>query len=212
MSRGDSETDAPATRDEADFSALTILLLKGVVRREAEPRLWRALLDLQSRLRAYVGVLNLHLVIEEVHGYAHLRERAAGEPTPRSLPRWTEPVPLSLAVCMLLALLRRRLAEHDTLDGESRLVLSRAEIETMLAHSLPAAKGEQQRDGLQQHIDAAVELGFLRPLRAGATARYEVERVLAAFVDANWLAQLDRELSRRCSRVHDDAPSGRMSR
>jgi hypothetical protein len=39
-----------------------------------------------------------------------------------------------------------------------------------------------------------VDLGFLRPIKRGGEA-FEVRRILAAFVDAQWLSELDRRLA-----------------
>ncbi|MCB1943817.1 MAG: DUF4194 domain-containing protein, partial [Candidatus Accumulibacter sp.] len=63
---------APAS---ADLSALVIPLLKGVLYQEADAALWNSLLNLQARLRDYVEVLDLELVLDEAEGYAFLRSR-----------------------------------------------------------------------------------------------------------------------------------------
>jgi hypothetical protein len=54
----------------ADLSVLLIGLLKGVLYRDGDPRQWAALLNLQARVRDYVAVLNLDLVLDEAEGYA----------------------------------------------------------------------------------------------------------------------------------------------
>ena len=59
----------------ADLSTLAITLLKGVIYREGDERLWGALLDVQARVRDYVSVLGLELVLDEAEGYAFLRSR-----------------------------------------------------------------------------------------------------------------------------------------
>jgi hypothetical protein len=61
----------------ADLSTLAITLLKGVIYREGDERLWGALLDLQARVRDYVSVLGLELVLDEAEGYAFLRPSGA---------------------------------------------------------------------------------------------------------------------------------------
>ena len=50
------------------------------------------------------------------------------------------------------------------------------------------------RDRLEQHVNRVVELGFLRKLR-GRDDAYEVRRILKAFVDAQWLGELERRLA-----------------
>ena len=58
---------------EPDLSSLLIGLLKGVQYREQDERQWAALLNLQARVRDYVAVLNLELVLDEAEGYAFLK-------------------------------------------------------------------------------------------------------------------------------------------
>lgn len=59
-----------------DLSALVINLLKGVIYQEMDAVLWNVLLNLQARVRDYVAVLGLELVLDEAEGYAFLRARA----------------------------------------------------------------------------------------------------------------------------------------
>ena len=46
---------------------------------------------------------------------------------------------------------------------------------------------------IDTHLNRIVDLGFLRRMRAapGAQTTCEVRRILKAFVDAEWLAELD---------------------
>ena len=59
----------------ADLSSVVIPLLKGVCYRDGDASLWNALLELQARVRDYVSVLGLALVLDEAEGYAFLRAR-----------------------------------------------------------------------------------------------------------------------------------------
>jgi hypothetical protein len=117
-----------------DLSTVVITLLKGVIYREADERLWGALLTLQVQVRGYVSMLALDLVLDEAEGYAFLKGRNDSEdddPSPK-LPRLIARRPLSFPVSLLLALLRKKLAEFDAGGGHdgdgSRLVLTRDEI------------------------------------------------------------------------------------
>ena len=95
-------TPAPA----ADLSVLLISLLKSVLYRDGDELQWSALLKLQARVRDYVAILNLDLVLDEAEGYAFLKSRPEPEqddPSPR-LPRLVARRPLSFPVSLLLAL------------------------------------------------------------------------------------------------------------
>lgn len=193
----EQELESPAAT--YDLSAQVILLLKGVIYQEADAGLWNALLNLQARVRDYVAVLGLELVLDEAEGYAFLRSRrqADDEATPK-LPRLIARRPLSFPVSLLLALLRKKLAEFDAGGGDTRLVLSRDDIVELVRVFLPESSNEARLiDQIETHLNKIVELGFLRKLKPilGQTAAFEVRRILKAFVDAQWLADFDTRLA-----------------
>lgn len=195
-----------------DLSALVIVLLKGVIYQDQDSSsasLWNALLNLQSRVRDYVAVLGLELVLDESEGYAFLRSRTeSDDDAALKLPRLIARRPLSFPVSLLLALLRKKLAEFDASGGQEgngqRLVLSRDEIVELVRVFLPESSNEAKLiDQIETHLNKIVELGFLRKLKTSAAnqggtsgqAVFEVRRILKAFVDAQWLAEFDARLA-----------------
>lgn len=189
---------APAS---ADLSALVIPLLKGVLYQEADAAQWNSLLSLQARLRDYVEVLDLELVLDEAEGYAFLRSRPQDDegagPAAR-LPRLVARRPLSFPVSLLLALLRKKLAEFDAGGGDTRLVLSRDEVAELMRVFLREGSNEAKLiDQIDFYLGKVVELGFVRRLKvqSGQTATFEVRRILKSFVDAQWLAEFDQRLA-----------------
>jgi hypothetical protein len=182
-----------------DLSALVILLLKGVIYQEADAGLWNALLNLQARVRDYVAVLGLELVLDESEGYSFLRSRHENDDDDApKLPRLVARRPLSFPVSLLLALLRKKLAEFDAGGGDTRLVLSRDEIVELIRVFLPESSNEARLiDQIETHLNKIVELGFLRKLKpaTGQAPMFEVRRILKAFVDAQWLADFDARLA-----------------
>ena len=185
-----------------DLSTLLIGLLKGVQYREQDENQWAALLNLQARVRDYVAVLNLDLVLDEAEGHAFLKSRpepAEDDPSPR-LPRLIARRQLSFPVSLLLALLRKKLAEFDASGGDTRLVLSRDEIVELVRVFLPDGPNEARLiDQMETTINKVIELGFLHKLKTAGSATgpasYEVRRILKAFVDAQWLAEFDARLA-----------------
>ncbi len=196
-----AEQGSPAATD--DLSMLVITLLKGVIYQEGDASQWQALLRLQARVRDYVSVLGLELILDESEGYAFLCSRpATGEDEGGKIPRLVARRSLSFPVSLLLALLRKKLAEFDAGGGETRLILTRDEIVELLRLFLPERSNEARlTDQIESHLNKIVELGFLRKLKpAGAVAGgegslYEVRRILKAFVDAQWLADFDGRLA-----------------
>ena len=190
---------APPRHSELDLPLVVTSLIRGVVEQDSHPQVWRHLLGLTSQVRDHVAVLGLTLVLDEVEGYAFLRalpdeqlaELRTGKP---ALPRLVRRHALTYPVSLLLALLRKRMAEFDASSGDARLVLARDQIVEMVRIFLATGTNEarivEQLDGA---IAKAVELGFLRRLPAD-TGRYEVRRILKAFVDGQWLADFDARL------------------
>ncbi|MBY4596956.1 DUF4194 domain-containing protein [bacterium BD-1] len=186
-----------------DLSVLLVSLLKGVLYRDDNERQWAALLNLQARVRDYVAVLNLDLMLDEAEGYAFLKSRpepAEDDPAPR-MPRLVARRPLSFSVSLMLALLRKKLAEFDAGGGDTRLVLSRDDIVELVRVFLPDGSNEaKQIDQIETTINKVAELGFLQKLKpsggaATGPATFEVRRILKAFVDAQWLAEFDARLA-----------------
>ena len=180
---------------EPDLSVAVTQLMKGAVYRETHDRAWSHLLQLQPQVRDHVAVLGLQVVIDEAEGYAFLRQRPADEDEERQLPRLIPRRALSFHVSLLLALLRKKLAEFDARGGETRLMLTRAQIAEMLRVFMPATNNEARLlDRIDEHIGKAEQLGFLRQAKNGEQV-YEVRRILKAFVDGQWLADLDAKLA-----------------
>jgi hypothetical protein len=198
--------------NEPELSLAVTQLMKGVVYRDTHERAWRHLLQLQPQVRDYVAVLGLQVVIDEAEGYAFCRQRppdgarddgaAAEESLPRLIPRR----PLSFHVSLLLALLRKKLAEFDARGGDTRLMLSRDQIAEMMRVFLPATSNEARlADKIDSYIGKAVDLGFLRPAKNREPV-YEVRRILKAFVDAQWLADFDARLAEYALLARGDDP------
>ena len=186
-----SETEAP-------LSLVVIPLLKGVLYEDTDARLWGELLALQARVRDYMRVLGLELVVDEAEGYAFLRSPPGDDEG--GLPRLIARRPLSYPVSLLLALLRKRLAEFDATGGDTRLVLTRDEIVELVAVFLPETANEAKRvDQIEAHINRIADMGFVRRLKpAGPNLgppSYEVRRILKAFVDGQWLADFAARLA-----------------
>ena len=103
---------------------------------------------------------------------------------------------------LLLALLRKKLAEFDATGGDTRLVLTRDNMVELIRLFVPDSSNEAKLvDQIERHINKVVELGFLRRLKSssytGQSASqpsFEVRRIIKAFVDAQWLAEFDSKL------------------
>ena len=97
--------------------------MKGAVYRDTHDEAWQQLLQLQPQVRDYVEVLGLQVVIDEAEGYAFLRQRPVDEDDSNQIPRLVPRRSLSFHVSLLLALLRKKLAEFDAQSGDTGLML-----------------------------------------------------------------------------------------
>ncbi|MGH3155282.1 MAG: DUF4194 domain-containing protein [Streptosporangiaceae bacterium] len=198
-----SSAQANPVAAEADLPLVVTSLMKGVLYRDSHDRVWRQLLPLQAQVRDYVAVVGLTVVIDEAEGYAFLRSRPE-EPDAdpdHSVPRLIARRSLSFHVSLLLALLRKKLAEFDAGTSETRLMLTRDQIVEMVRLFLPSTSNEARLvDQIDSYIAKAVELGFLRQVR-GQDALYEVRRILKAFVDGQWLADFDQRLAQYAAQL-----------
>ena len=191
-------------QDGQQLSLLLIALFKGVLYRDQNPELWQDLLTLQPRVHDYVEVLGLDLLFDDTEGFAYLRQRPAADGE-AELPRLVARRQLSYPVSLLLALLRKKLAEHDATGGEARLILSRDQLVDLLRIFLPATANEARlMDRIDNHINKVVDLGFMRRLR-GQDDQFQVQRLLKGFVDAQWLAGLDKKLGEYREQVTDNS-------
>lgn len=177
--------------DGLDVSRVVITLLRGVLYQDESPALWALLRRHQARVKDHMAVMGLDLVVDDAEGYAHLRQAEFDDvDIPRLVPRHR----LSFRISLLLALLRKRLAEHDATSSDARLIVTRDQIAELLRVHLPEGTNDVRLAAdVDLLIGKVVDLGFLRTVK-GQEATFEVRRILKAYVDAQWLADFDGRL------------------
>jgi hypothetical protein len=180
-------SQAPVARSELDLPLVVTSLMKGVVYQDQHEKVWSHLLPLRAPVADYVETMGLVVVIDEAEGYAFLRSRPV-EDDEQAVPRLIARRSLSYPVSLLLALLRKRLAQFDADNSDTRLILGRDQIVELVRVFLPPNSNEARLvDQIDTHLTKVVELGFLRRL-PGEDNLFEVRRILKAFVDAQWLS------------------------
>jgi len=97
-------------------------------------------------------------------------------------------------VSLIIALLRKKLAENDASGDAVRLILSVEDIAD-LVRVFFSYSGNEARflDNINSHLNKIVDLGFIRRLK-GQPDQIEVIRIIKAFVDAQWLHEFDSRL------------------
>jgi len=177
---------------EPSLPLVASTLIKSVVYRDENPRVWRQLAKLDRQVRDYFATVGLMLILDEEEGYAFLRQRPDEQidPAAPSIPRLVSRQPYSMSRSLLLALLRKRLAEQDARDlAGSKLVLTEEQMLDMVRTFLPQTSDEVLADNrIRDDIGALAGSGFLRKF-PDQPKTYEVRRILKAFVDAEQLAR-----------------------
>jgi hypothetical protein len=188
-------TTRTVPRDELSLPLVVTHLMKGVVYRDTHEKAWQHLVQLVPRVSDYVATLGLVVVVDESEGYAFLRSKPQGPDDDDSIPRLIPRHALSFHTSLLLALLRKKLAESDAADDGYRLILSRDQILDMMLMFMRTSSNEAKiTDQIDRTISKVVDLGFLRRMPKQDN-QFEVRRVLKAFVDGQWLSEFDARLA-----------------
>lgn len=179
-------------------------LMKGVVYRDTHEKAWRGILQMQVHVRDYVRVLGLTVVVDESEGYAFLRSLPdLGDDEEAAIPRLVARRALSFHVSLLLALLRKKLAESDARNSDTKLVLTRDQLVEMVRLFLPESSNDARLvDQIETNIGKVVELGFLRKVKDQNA--YEVRRIVKAFVDGQWLSEFNERLAEYAAQLNGD--------
>ena len=194
----DNNLSVPTSDDNGHRLSLVLInLYKGVLYKEQNEELWRDMHDMSSAVIDHFAQIGLKLAVDENEGYAYVAyssDQEAEDEEPEALPRLVVKRQLTFPVSLMLALLRKRLAEFDTAGEGTRLVMTRDEIVDMMRPFLPESTNEVK---LTDKMDAAIskvkELSFIRPMKSEESS-YEVMRILKAFIDAEWLTEFDSRL------------------
>lgn len=190
---------------EPALTPVLVSLFKGVVYRDTAEQIWASLIPLRAQVSDYVSVLGLQVILDEAEGYAFLRSRPEldGIEVPRLVPRRS----LTFQVSLLLALLRKKLAELDAAGTDTRLILTRDQIVEMVRVFLPDTSNETRLiAGIEANLNKIIEYGFVRRLR-GTDDRFEVRRIIKAFVDGQWLGDFESRLAQYRAQLAGD-PAG----
>ena len=181
---------------DSKVSKIIISLLKNVIYQDAQPELWHDLLTSQAVVRDYIAVIGLSLFIDEAEGYAFLQQKKLEENEAEEvLPRLIARRPLSYNMSLLCVLLRKKLLEQDAAGGATRVILSHEQIVDMMkVFSTNQSNEVKIHEQISVCINKMLDIGFLRRLKTDER-RYELGRIIKAFVNGDWLANIEQKIS-----------------
>ena len=165
------------SKDELAFGRACVWLLKGVVYRSQREDDYQTIVNQEREIQAYFWRLGLRLCIENEYEYAYLRQEMI-----EGLPALIVRQPLDYLMSLLLVELRRKLGEHDTSYGDSRLEISVAEMVEEIKPLLPDRTDEVARfQKVKRKLQEAEQRGFLQAV-AGEEDKFEVLPLLYSYI------------------------------
>lgn len=177
------------------LSPAIVPLLTGVLFEKYDKEGWKAIENYQGELQDYLAVMGLDLYVNKKEGHAFVRQREVNEEssefqTPKLMTRRS----LSYPVSLILALLRRELAYHDSHKSDPRLILSKEILVDKITNFLPQSTNESRIvDQIDAYLNKIVEMKFIRKLKDDDD-KFEVERIIIDYIDTQWLSDFQKRL------------------
>ena len=174
-----------------ELSNAYISLLKGIIIKENKEKIWDTILNYRNQIEDYFRQLGLTLKLYEEEGYCYLQQIEDDETN--NLLKLVPKVPLSLHLSLLLVSLRKYMLE-STANGDEKIVISKEEIFVKMKNYLKETSNEiKQEKEITSYIKKVEDMKFIRKLK-NSDNKYEILRLLASFVDAQWLDDLDKRI------------------
>lgn len=174
-----------------ELSNAYISLLKGIIIKENKEKIWDTILNYRNQIEDYFRQLGLTLKLYEEEGYCYLQQIEDDETD--NLLKLVPKVPLSLHLSLLLVSLRKYMLE-STANGDEKIVISKEEIFIKMKNYLKETSNEiKQEKEITSYIKKVEDMKFICKLK-NSDNKYEILRLLASFVDAQWLDDLDKRI------------------
>ena len=174
-----------------ELSNAYISLLKGVIIKENKEKIWDTILNYRNQIEDYFRQLGLTLKLYEEEGYCYLQQIEDDETD--NLLKLVPKTQLSLHLSLLLVSLRKYMLE-STANGDEKIVISKEEIFIKMKNYLKETSNEiKQEKEITSYIKKVEDMKFIRKLK-NSDNKYEILRLLASFVDAQWLDDLDKRI------------------
>ena len=174
-----------------ELSNAYISLLKGIIIKENKEKIWDTILNYRNQIEDYFRQLGLTLKLYEEEGYCYLQQIEDDETD--NLLKLVPKVPLSLHLSLLLVSLRKYMLE-STANGDEKIVIPKEEIFIKMKNYLKETSNEiKQEKEITSYIKKVEDMKFIRKLK-NSDNKYEILRLLASFVDAQWLDDLDKRI------------------
>jgi hypothetical protein len=175
------------------YAGSILSLLKGIVYEDDNKDTWNNLIQYNEKITNYFANIGIDLFVYESEGYAFLKQTVFDEGV--KVPQLIEKRALSFPVTLLLVLLREKIFEWDnSMEGSSRLILSKTQIKDLLMPFISFGTNEVKAiDKIDPHINKLIDYGFLRKLKDDPN-KLEVKRIIKSKITAEELNELKNKL------------------
>ena len=167
-----------------ELSNAYISLLKGIITKENKEKVWDTILNYRNQIEDYFRQLGLTLKLYEEEGYCYLQQIEDDETN--NLLKLIPKTQLSLHLSLLLVTLRKYMLE-STANGDEKIFIK---MKNYLKETSNEIKQEKE---ITTYIKKVEEMKFIRKLK-NSDDKYEILRLLASFVDAQWLDDLNKHI------------------
>lgn len=177
-----------------DARVAIITLTKGLFYKTDNEKAWDELIEGSfGFIKEYFEIIGLEVICDENEGYAYL-QNLEYEDDKKSLPKVIRSRELSYKVSLLCVLLRKKIADFDMQNEDTKAVITGDDIKEQVLLFLPTKTNEVKMiKEIESSIKKVEELGFLRKLKNQDNV-YEIKRAIKTFVDAQWLSDFNDRL------------------
>lgn len=174
--------------DTPIYAPLLIKLLQSIIY-DDEKAVWNNIIAFQHQIRAYFATIGVELILNEQEGFAYLSQPDQIDGEANNIPRLVRRMPISYEVTLLCVVLREALEEFDIKNTDARkLFITNKEIKDRIELFFGDRSDKVKLlDRLEQYINAAVSLGFLKEIDVRShdanNKTYEVRRVLKSKIN-----------------------------
>lgn len=203
----------------AEWGAVAVRLLQGVVYHDDNSDMWECLLRCVSQLTDYFAKIGLQLIVDETDAMAYLRQPEDDEIAPESdhVPRLFRRSPLTYEATLLCVLLRDELRQFEEEDVQNeRCVIAQSELLSVWQAFFPESSDAVKLNrGLSTALRKLEDLKFVRQFEKEPPS-WEVRRIIKArlpLADLERLRQslLDAAASSQSTTANDDSSDAHAS-
>lgn len=184
-----------STTDIKPYSKAIVKLLKGIV--EYNDPAWNDILQYQTDIQAYLGVIGLELIVKKDEGFAFVRQAMLDDGKTINLATRRQ---LGFEISVILIVLRNMLYEFEMNPTDSQAdekYVTTTQIKEEVEMFLPVGFNQVKfKQDLDSNISKVIDMGFLAEVKKLETDEtlYRIHRIIKEKVTLDDLAEFKQKL------------------